>query len=101
MKPMVVSPPLRGEWNVLNSPGDAVPSHGTHAWGMTYAYDFYRLAKTPEGEVWHQKSTSKYLSGQVQLADTFGWGEPVYAPIGGGERSGLWGERTSSFACGQ
>ncbi len=28
MEPIVVSPPLRGDWNALNCPGDQVPSHG-------------------------------------------------------------------------
>ncbi len=83
MKPIVVSPPLKGEWNALNTPGDKVPSHGTHAWGMTYAFDFYRLKKMHGSAVWHKKSHIEYLLGQVTLGDTFGWGAPVYAPIDG------------------
>ncbi|MFJ6985574.1 MULTISPECIES: M23 family metallopeptidase [unclassified Streptomyces] len=34
-----VRPPVEGRWTVLNSPADRVPSHGTHAWGQTYAVD--------------------------------------------------------------
>ncbi|MGV6816398.1 MAG: hypothetical protein ACWA44_03895 [Thiotrichales bacterium] len=83
MEPIVVSPPLRGEWNALNTPGDMVPSHGTYEWGMAYAYDFFRLQKKNGDAAWHKKSALKYFLGQVKLSDTFGWGEPVYAPIDG------------------
>lgn len=83
MEPIVVLPPLRGEWNVLNSPGDKVPSHGTDEWGMSYAYDFFRVEKRHGKTAWHRKSALQYLLGQVTLADTFGWGEPIYAPIDG------------------
>lgn len=83
MKPIIVSAPLKGEWNVLNTPGDKIPSHGTHAWGMTYAYDFCRLKKKHGAARWHRKSLSNYLLGQVTLGDTFGWGAPVFAPIDG------------------
>ncbi|MYZ38113.1 peptidoglycan DD-metalloendopeptidase family protein [Streptomyces sp. SID4917] len=34
-----VAPPVRGRWSALNSPADKVPSHGTHAYGQTYAID--------------------------------------------------------------
>ncbi|MGV6858210.1 MAG: M23 family metallopeptidase [bacterium] len=83
MEPIVVSPPLKGEWNALNTPGDKVPSHGTHEWGMAYAYDFFRIEKINGVAAWHRKSTSRYLLGQVKLSDTFGWGEPIYSPIEG------------------
>ncbi|WP_329456663.1 murein hydrolase activator EnvC family protein [Streptomyces sp. NBC_01497] len=33
------APPVRGRWVALNSPADRVPSHGTHAYGQTYAID--------------------------------------------------------------
>jgi len=83
MQAIVVSPPLRGEWNVFNTPGDKVPSHATHEWGMTYAFDFARLGTKNGAKTWHKKSSIAYLLGQVKLSDTFGWGEPVYAPIDG------------------
>ncbi|MBP0459683.1 M23 family metallopeptidase [Streptomyces bomunensis] len=31
--------PVTGRWAALNSPADRVPSHGTHAYGQTYAID--------------------------------------------------------------
>ncbi|NEB81050.1 M23 family metallopeptidase [Streptomyces sp. SID14478] len=37
--PREVDPPVRGRWSALNSPADKVPSHGTHAYGQTYAID--------------------------------------------------------------
>ncbi|MZD07262.1 peptidoglycan DD-metalloendopeptidase family protein [Streptomyces sp. SID5785] len=36
---IVVDPPVRGRWTALNSPADKVPSHGTHAYGQSYAID--------------------------------------------------------------
>ena len=84
MEPIVVSPPLRGEWNAINTPGDKVPSHGFHEWGMAYAYDFFRLEKYKGGDVaWHKKTPGQYFLGQVKLSDTFSWGEPIYSPIDG------------------
>ncbi|MGY0025092.1 M23 family metallopeptidase [Streptomyces sp. cg35] len=38
-EPVEVDPPVRGHWSALNSPADKVPSHGTHAYGQTYAID--------------------------------------------------------------
>jgi hypothetical protein len=83
MKPIVVSPPLKGEWNVLNTPGDKIPSHGTDKWGMTYAYDFFRLKKHNGSLTWHKKTLLQYLLAQVKLSDAFGWGEAIYSPING------------------
>lgn len=34
-----VEPPVTGRWSALNSPADKVPSHGTHAYGQTWAID--------------------------------------------------------------
>jgi hypothetical protein len=34
-----IEPPVRGRWVVYNSPGTKVPSHGTNAYGQTYAFD--------------------------------------------------------------
>lgn len=47
-KPRPVAPPVRGSWIALNSPGDRVPSHGTHAFGQTYAIDLV-ASPGPEG----------------------------------------------------
>ena len=37
--PVEVDPPVRGCWSAMNSPATKVPSHGTHAYGQTYAID--------------------------------------------------------------
>jgi Peptidase family M23 len=39
LEPRPIDPPVRGRWQVLNSPGTKVPSHGTNAYGQTYAFD--------------------------------------------------------------
>lgn len=37
--PVVLASPVRGRWIAMNSPATKVPSHGTHAYGQTYAID--------------------------------------------------------------
>ncbi|MER7172533.1 M23 family metallopeptidase [Streptomyces mesophilus] len=37
--PVLIDPPVTGRWTALNSPATKVPSHGTHAYGQTYAID--------------------------------------------------------------
>ncbi|MFE7132264.1 M23 family metallopeptidase [Streptomyces sp. NPDC057638] len=39
--------PVAGRWSALNSPADKVPSHGTHAYGQSYAIDI--TAEPEEG----------------------------------------------------
>lgn len=48
--PVEVDPPVTGRWTALNSPADKVPSHGTHAYGQTYAIDILADPETGEGE---------------------------------------------------
>ncbi|MEU7107792.1 M23 family metallopeptidase [Streptomyces sp. NPDC046215] len=43
--PVEVDPPVTGRWYALNSPATKTPSHGTHAYGQTYAID---LVADPE-----------------------------------------------------
>ncbi|MEU9012112.1 peptidoglycan DD-metalloendopeptidase family protein [Streptomyces sp. NPDC048479] len=45
--PVEVDPPVTGRWIAINSPADKVPSHGTHAYGQTYAIDI--VAEPEEG----------------------------------------------------
>ncbi|GGZ24786.1 M23 family metallopeptidase [Streptomyces poonensis] len=44
-EPVEVSAPVTGRWSALNSPADRAPSHGTHAYGQTFAID---LVAEPE-----------------------------------------------------
>ncbi|WP_152364355.1 M23 family metallopeptidase [Microlunatus speluncae] len=37
--PLSLGAPVRGPWQVINSPTSRVPSHGTHAYGQAYAVD--------------------------------------------------------------
>lgn len=37
--PIAVAPPVTGRWTARNSPADRTPSHGTHAYGQTFAID--------------------------------------------------------------
>lgn len=46
-EPVEVAPPVTGRWSALNSPADRTPSHGTHAYGQTYAIDV--VAEPEEG----------------------------------------------------
>ncbi|MFG2554551.1 M23 family metallopeptidase [Streptomyces sp. NPDC048581] len=47
-EPVEVDPPVTGRWSALNSPADRTPSHGTHAYGQTYAIDV--VAEPEPGE---------------------------------------------------
>ncbi|SBT94899.1 Peptidase family M23 [Streptomyces sp. DI166] len=38
-EPVEVEAPVTGRWSALNSPASRTPSHGTHAYGQTYAID--------------------------------------------------------------
>ncbi|MFI5684741.1 M23 family metallopeptidase [Streptomyces sp. NPDC051636] len=38
-EPVEVAPPVTGRWTAQNSPADRTPSHGTHAYGQTFAID--------------------------------------------------------------
>ncbi|WP_327594342.1 M23 family metallopeptidase [Streptomyces chartreusis] len=46
-EPVEVGPPVTGRWSALNSPADRTPSHGTHAYGQTFAIDV--VAEPAEG----------------------------------------------------
>ncbi|MEU9185470.1 M23 family metallopeptidase [Streptomyces sp. NPDC048484] len=45
--PVEVEPPVRGRWAAVNSPATKTPSHGTRAYGQTYAIDI--VAEPAEG----------------------------------------------------
>lgn len=49
--PVVLEFPFRGLWMARNSPARRVPSHGTHAFGVTYAIDFVAVdeGRSPGG----------------------------------------------------
>lgn len=76
--------PLRGEWTALNTPAYKVPSHGTHYFAQTYAYDFTRLSwngSKPDG--FSRKGNLSYLLGRTKIGDCFAWSQPIHCPFDG------------------
>lgn len=71
--PVVVDLPLRGEWTVLRTPADRVPSHGTDALGQRYAYDFAVTDDRPGAPV-HPAGLVRWLLVGGRTRDCHGWG---------------------------
>lgn len=68
--------PARGSWRAFNSPADRVPSHGTHAFGQTFAIDLVPGSEGPcpigtERRPFHRPE------------EFAGFGEEVFAPAAG------------------
>ena len=77
--PVLLDLPFRGLWLARNSPARRVPSHGTHAFGVSYAIDF--IAVDQRGR--SADRTWRTVFG-VEPPEVFrGFGEPVLAPAGG------------------
>ncbi|QJU53393.1 M23 family metallopeptidase [Herbiconiux sp. KACC 21604] len=73
--PLALAAPVRGRWRALNSPSSGVPSHGTHAYGQSYAVD---LLYTPEGV---EKPEFGSAGGSFLDPSRFpAFGQPVLAP---------------------
>jgi hypothetical protein len=76
--PIQVSSPVRGRWIAINGPADKVPSHGTHAYGQTYAID---LVHEPEdGRPWKAVHRRPLARRPEEFA---AFGRPVFAPADG------------------
>ncbi|MFA6576929.1 MAG: M23 family metallopeptidase [Nocardioides sp.] len=79
MDAVLLDLPFRGTWLVQNSPARRVPSHGTHAFGVTYAIDF--IAVDGRGRS-APRTWRTFLS--VEAPEVFrGFGEPILAPADG------------------
>jgi hypothetical protein len=76
--PMPVQPPVRGRWTALNSPASRTPSHGTHAYGQTYAID---LVHEPDPARPRAGLTRWPLARRPRTFPSFG--QPVLAPADG------------------
>lgn len=77
--PVLLDLPFRGLWLARNSPARRVPSHGTHAFGVTYAIDFIAVDGhgRPAPRTWRTVLA-------VEPPGVFrGFGEPILAPAGG------------------
>ena len=86
--PIEVGMPLRGEWAALSTPAFRVPSHGTHFFAQTYAFDFVRLggeprAKPSANQLSRNGGLLKLCTVGVPLTEFYGYGEPIHAPFDG------------------
>ncbi len=79
VKPVVLALPFQGTWVVENSPADKVPSHGTHAFGTTYAIDVVAVQdrRTAAGRDWRTFVTAE------PVRRFYAFGRPILAPAGG------------------
>jgi hypothetical protein len=76
---LVLDLPFRGRWRARNSPARRVPSHGAHAFGVTYAIDF--VAVDDRGRT-APRTWRTLLS--VERPELFrGFGQPLLAPAAG------------------
>lgn len=77
-EPVSVLAPVRGRWVAINSPASRTPSHGTHAYGQTYAIDLlYRPAAGQDAITlrrWPLARPPRRFPG---------FGQPVLAPADG------------------
>lgn len=80
--PVVVGFPLRGEWVVERTPADRIPSHGTDAFGLRYAYDLI-MTDERRGLHPHPSGTARWILIGGRTQDCYGWGQPVHAAAGG------------------
>ena len=72
-----ITAPVRGRWQVFNSPTSRVPSHFVHAWSQTYAIDLVadpNDGSRPEFSWWPLARRPGAFPG---------FGQPILAPIDG------------------
>lgn len=71
--------PFTGVWRTEMSPATRVPSHGTHAFGLSHSVDFVRVDDRGRSAPWTARSLLR-----VESPDRFlGFGSPILAPISG------------------
>lgn len=75
--PTPVGTPVSGRWLALNGPARRVPSHGTHAYGQSYAID---LVHEPSDR---PRPTVGWWPLTRRAADFPAFGQPVLAPADG------------------
>jgi len=76
---LVLELPFQGQWQARNSPARRVPSHGTHAFGVTYAIDF--VAVNVDGRSAPHSWRSKLWHEPPEVF--LGFGAPILAPVAG------------------
>jgi murein DD-endopeptidase MepM/ murein hydrolase activator NlpD len=82
-EPVVLDFPLRSEWIAPATPGKKVPSHGTDALGLRYAYDFVGVEPGSQDKRFYRANPLRYLLFGVPLRDCYGWGRPIFAATAG------------------
>lgn len=78
-RPVVLRLPSYGTWIVRNSPARRVPSHGTHAFGASYAIDFVavRNGRTASVRDWRTVCAAE------PVERFFAFDQPIIAPASG------------------
>lgn len=76
---VILEYPFRGYWRVENSPARRIPSHGTHAFGLTYAIDFVAVDERGRSAPWGLRS----MMGTEPPERFVGYGVPIVAPASG------------------
>jgi len=79
LDPVILSMPLPGSCRVQNSPANRVPSHGTEAFGSSYAIDLVPVDD-------HGRSAPRSRRGLLkpEPPEMFvGFGRPILAPVAG------------------
>ena len=77
---VVGSLPFSGKWLVGNTPAEKIPSHGTHLFGVTYAYDF--MAVNDKKRVSSKIGFNTFF-GTEDPENFYSFGKPIYAPVSG------------------
>lgn len=72
--------PFKGEWLVSATPAKRMPSHGTTLFGVTYAYDFFRVNDKGRSS---NKLTWRTLISKEDPVDFYCFDLPVFAPVSG------------------
>lgn len=75
--PLALRCPVAGRWRAMNSPASKVPSHGTHAFGQTYAID---LVHEPAD---HERPPFGGPRATRDPREYPAFGVPVTAPVSG------------------
>lgn len=78
-QPVVLQLPFDGTWIVENSPARRVPSHGTHAFGVSYAIDFVAVRNRRTAAVRDWRS----VFAVEPVERFFAFDRPILAPAGG------------------
>lgn len=68
--PVIVNPPLRGQWSIFNPPGHP-----------PLAFDF--LAVDERRNPYRNASLVRHIFARISVENTLAWDMPVYAPLAG------------------